>query len=34
MVYVVSGEITMFEGENYLLPRIAIRQAVTDNLRK
>ncbi len=33
LVFVVTGEITLFDGENYLLPRIAIRQAASDNLR-
>jgi len=34
VVFQVSGEITLFEGENYLLPRVATRQVVSDNLRK
>jgi len=33
LVFVVTGEITLFDGENFLLPRIAIRQPVSDNLR-
>ena len=33
-VFVVSGEITEFEGRNYLLARTAIRPLQTDNLRR
>lgn len=34
LVFVVTGEITLFDGVNYLLPRVAIRQPASDNLRK
>ncbi len=34
MVFVLSGEITQFQGENYLLPRAVVRRMSTDNLRK
>ena len=33
-VFVVSGEVTAFRGENYLLPRVAMRMTDTGNLRK
>lgn len=33
-VFLVSGEVTSFEGENYLLARVAIRRVDTGNLRK
>ena len=33
-VFVVSGEVTAFNGENYLLPRVAMRMTDTGNLRK
>lgn len=34
LVYIISGEITLFQGENYLLPLVAIRRIESDNLRK
>ena len=34
LVFLVSGEITLFEGENFLLPKIATRRIDTGNLRK
>ena len=34
LVFLVSGEITLFEGENFLLPTIAMRRIDTGNLRK
>jgi hypothetical protein len=34
LVFVVSGEVTLFEGENYLLPRVAMRRIDTGNTRK
>ncbi len=34
LVFLVSGEVTAFEGENYLLPRMAMRRIDTGNLRK
>ncbi len=34
LVFLVSGEITLFQGENYLLPRIAMRRINTGNLQK
>jgi len=33
-VFLVSGEVTLFEGENYLLTRITSRRVDTGNLRK
>jgi len=33
-VFIVSGEVTLFEGENYLLTRVTTRRADTGNLRK
>jgi hypothetical protein len=33
LVFTVSGELTLFEGENYLLPRMATRRVASDNLR-
>ena len=33
-VFVVSGEVTLFEGENYLLPRVAMRRIDSGNLTK
>lgn len=34
LVFIVSGEVTEFNGENYLLPRAAIRRIDLGNLRK
>lgn len=34
LVFLVSGEITLFQSENYLLPRVAMRRIDTGNLRK
>ncbi|GAF78086.1 unnamed protein product [marine sediment metagenome] len=34
LVFLVSGEVTLFQGENYLLPRVATRRIDTGNLRK
>ncbi|MCH7840721.1 MAG: hypothetical protein IID38_10875 [Planctomycetes bacterium] len=34
LVFVVSGEITAFEGENFLLPRLAVQRIDLGNLRK
>ena len=34
LVFLVSGEVTLFEGENFLLPTIAMRRIDTGNLRK
>lgn len=34
LVYIVSGEVTLFNGENYLLPKVAIRRIHSGNLRK
>jgi len=34
VVFTVSGEVTLFEGENYLLPRVTTRRADTGNLRR
>lgn len=34
LVFIVSGEITQFQNENYLLPRAVLRRTSTDNLRK
>ena len=34
LVFLVSGETTLFEGENYLLPRMAVRRMEAGNLRK
>lgn len=34
LVFVVSGELTLFDGKNFLLPRLAMRQLASDNLRK
>lgn len=33
-VFVVSGEVTLFEGENFLLPRVAMRRIDAGNFRK
>lgn len=33
-VFTVSGELTMFDGENYLLTRVATRRVDTGNLRR
>ncbi len=33
-VFTVSGEITLYEGENYLLPRVALRRIDIGNLRR
>jgi hypothetical protein len=33
-VFIVSGEVTVFAGENYLLPRAARRRIDSGNLRK
>lgn len=33
-VFIVSGEVTLFEGENYLLPRVAMRRIGAGNFRK
>jgi len=33
-VFLVSGEVTSFDGENYLLTRVATRRVDTGNLRK
>jgi hypothetical protein len=33
-VFIVSGEVTSFDGENYLLTRVATRRVDTGNLRK
>lgn len=34
LVFVVSGEVTAFEGENFLLPRLAVQRINLGNLRK
>lgn len=34
LVLLVSGELTQFRGQNYLLPRSVIRRTGTDNLRR
>lgn len=34
LVFLVSGEVTLFQGENYLLSRVAMRRIDTGNLRK
>jgi len=34
LVYIVSGEVTLFQGENYLLPLVAVRRIESGNLRK
>ncbi len=34
LVFVVSGEVTAFGGENFLLPRVAMRRIDLGNLRK
>ena len=34
LVFMVSGEVTAFGGENYLLPRAVMRQVDMGNLRK
>ncbi len=34
LVFLVSGEVTAFQGDNFLLPRVAVRRIATDNLRK
>lgn len=33
-VFIVSGEVTLFDGENYLLTRVATRRVDTGNLRR
>lgn len=33
LVFIVSGEVTAFEGENYLLPRATMRRVDSGNLR-
>jgi len=33
-VFVVSGEVTLFEGENYLLPRVTLRRLDGGNFRR
>jgi hypothetical protein len=33
LVFVVSGEVTVFNGENYLLPRVVMRRIDSGNLR-
>lgn len=34
LVFIVSGEVTLFQGANYLLPGLAVRQIDSGNLRK
>lgn len=34
LVFIVSGEITLYRSENYLLPRVAVRRIDSGNLRK
>lgn len=34
LVFLVSGEVTAFQGDNYLLPRAAMRRTDAGNLRK
>jgi len=34
LVYIVSGEVTLFQGVNYLLPLVAVRRIESVNLRK
>ena len=34
LVFLVSGEVTAFQGDNFLLPRVAVQRIATDNLRK
>ncbi len=34
LVFLVSGEVTVFEGENFLLPMVAMRRVDSDNLRR
>ena len=34
LVFVVTGEITLFDRRNFLLPRVAIRQMASDNLQR
>ena len=34
VVFIVSGEVTAYMGENYLLTRVAMRQTYMDNLSK
>jgi hypothetical protein len=34
LVFVLSGEVTAFEGENYLLPRMVRRRVDLGNLRR
>lgn len=34
LLFQISGEVTLFEGENYLLPHVAYRQIATGNVRK
>ncbi len=33
-IYVVSGEVTLFESQNYILVRKSLRKRATENLRK
>lgn len=34
LVFLVTGDVTLYEGENYLLPRVAIRRIDSGNLTK
>jgi hypothetical protein len=34
LVFILSGQVTVFEKENYLLPRIARQRIDAGNLRK
>ena len=34
LVFLISGEVTLFDGENYLLPRVAMRRIGSGNTRK
>ncbi len=34
LVFLISGEVTLFDGENYLLPRLATRRIGSGNTRK
>jgi hypothetical protein len=34
LVFLVSGEATVFQGENYLLSRVAMQRIDTGNLRR
>lgn len=34
LVFVVSGEVTLFEGQNCLLPRVALRRIANSNMSK